>query len=164
MSLSEKILQLIDFFYPLFKRFMPLQTFRYAVCGSSNVVLSFLIFTGMFHLLGRNVVDFGFYAFESYSLALAISCTIGFVIGFLLNKYIVFTASNLRGRIQLFRYFLSFLLNSIINYILLKMLVAKLGIYPVLAQVLVTAVMIVFSYFTQSYFTFKVKEDAMVAE
>ena len=154
------IISVIDFFYPPFKRIMPLQTFRYAACGGFNVVLGFLIFTFLYQfVLQQRVVDLGIYVFESYSLALLISSCTVFFIGFMLNKYVVFVASNLRGRIQLFRYFLSFISNLTINYVLLKILVKYLHLHPVMAQVFVTCFVVTFSYFTQQYFTFKVKED-----
>lgn len=38
------ILQTVDLFYPLFRRFMPLQTFRYAACGGFNTVLDISLF------------------------------------------------------------------------------------------------------------------------
>ena len=156
------IISVIDFFYPPFKRIMPLQTFRYAACGGFNVVLGFLIFTFLYQfVLQQRVVDLGIYVFESYSLALLISSCTVFFIGFMLNKYVVFVASNLRGRIQLFRYLLSFITNLTINYVLLKILVKYLHLHPVMAQVFVTCFVVTFSYFTQQYFTFKVKEEVV---
>jgi len=140
---------------------MTLQTFRYAACGGGNVVLGFLIFTGVYHfVVDRKVVDMGFMAFESYSVALFCSSVTVFFIGFLLNKYVVFTTSNLKGRIQLFRYFISFISNLCINYVMLKGLIIYFHLHPVLAQVIVTLVVVTLSYFTQQYFTFKVKEEA----
>jgi len=158
--MKNSITTIIDFFYPPFKRIMPLQTFRYAACGGGNVVLGFLIFSCIYHfVVQRKVVDLGFAAFESYSIALFCSSITVFIIGFLLNKYVVFTSSNLKGRIQLFRYFLSFISNLCINYVLLKALIIYLFIHPVLAQLIVTSIVVTISYFTQQYFTFKVKEE-----
>ena len=158
--MKNNITSLIDFFYPPFKRIMPLQTFRYASCGGGNVFLGFLIFTTIYNfVVERKVVDFGFAAFEPYSIALFGSSITVFIVGFLLNKYVVFTASNLRGRIQLFRYFLSFISNLCINYVLLKALIIYLFIHPVLAQLIVTSIVVTISYFTQQYFTFKIKQE-----
>lgn len=160
---------------------MPLQTFRYAACGGGNMVLGFLVFTGMFHLVASlshfNLVFIDFIisyakvgnakvlmmqsdmlAFKVHSFALSCSSTVVFIVGFLLNKYVVFTSSNLKGRIQLFRYFLSTVSSFCINYFLLNALVIYLHMYPVLAQVIVTAVVVTISFFMQQYFTFKVKE------
>ncbi len=158
LYMKNGIISIIDFFYPPFKRIMPLQTFRYAACGGFNVALGFVLFTIIYHLLApKDVVHIGSFPFEPYSVALGISSCTVFIVGFILNKYIVFTASNIRARIQLFRYLLSFLSNLAVNYVLLKLLVEYFNLYPVLAQVIVTAIVIVFSYFTQQYFTFKVK-------
>ena len=49
--MKNTLVSTIDFFYPPFKRIMPLQTFRYAACGGGNMVLGFLIFTAVFHLI-----------------------------------------------------------------------------------------------------------------
>jgi putative flippase GtrA len=157
---AQKIIAFIDVFYPFFKKIMPLQTFRYAACGGANMVNGFITFTTIFHLLQPlKVVQLAGFAFEPYSIALIVSSCWVFIVGFFLNKYIVFTSSNLASRIQLFRYFLSFFSNLIINYVLLKVLVTYAHIYPVLAQVIVTAIIVTISYFTQQYFTFKVKEE-----
>ena len=88
---------------------MPEQTFRYAFCGGTNTVLGLSIFYVFLKLVFREqVVDLGFYVFEAYTVALVISFCVNFTVGFLLMKYVVFVDSKLRGRIQIFRYFLSF--------------------------------------------------------
>ena len=160
-TLVPVVLKCIDFFYPVFRRFMPPQTYRYAVCGGANVVFGFLVFTAVFHLLGAQTVTLGTWVFEAYSLALVISSIGVFTLGFLLNKYIVFTSSPLSGRIQLFRYLLTFSINLVLDYLLLKLAVRTMGIYPVLAQVLVTALVIVLSFFVQHYFTFRVRHQKL---
>ncbi len=158
--MKKFITSAIDFFYPLFQKFMPLQTFRYAACGGGNALLGLITFyIGYQFIFAEQVVDLGFIAFEPHSAALIISSFITFIIGFILNRYVVFTTSNLRGRIQFFRYFLSFSFNLIINYFLLKLLVEKLHMYAMLGQVITIAIVIAISYFTQRHFTFKVKKD-----
>lgn len=161
---------------------MPLQTFRYAACGGGNMLLGFLVFTTVFHLLaGMSHINLGLMefavlkvnigdapvlmlqsnevAFKAHSFALSCSSTVVFIVGFLLNKYVVFTSSNLRGRIQLFRYFLSTVSSFCINYFLLNAMVIYLHVYPVLAQVIVTAIVVTISFFMQQYFTFRVKDS-----
>lgn len=92
---------------------MPLQTFRYAACGGSNAMLGLLVyFICIQFIFTGKVADLGFYVFEPHIAALFISSSLTFIVGFILNRYVVFTGSNLRGRIQLFRYFLSFFLTS----------------------------------------------------
>ncbi len=147
----------IDFFYPPFRRMMPLQTFRYAACGGGNTVLGLLIYRiGLYYFNDQNV-SFGFIVLKPHNAALFISSFTCLIVGFILNKFIVFTESNLRGRIQLLRYVLSFLLNLVINYFLLRLFVEGLGIEEFLAQVISTAIVILFSYMTQKHFTFRSK-------
>ncbi len=146
----------IDFFYPPFRRFMPLQTFRYAACGGGNTVFGLTIYAVMheYVLKGRNL-DLGFFAFKPHIASLLIAFCINFITGFFLMKYVVFTDSNLRGRIQLFRYFLSFFVNLILNYFLLKLFVDVLHWHAITSQVLTTCIVIVVSYLSQKHFTFR---------
>jgi len=69
----------------------------------------------------------------------------------------VFVDSNLRGRIQLFRYFLSFAFNLVINYGLLKLFVEVLDMNALLSQLITTCIVILISYLSQKHFSFKVK-------
>src|SRR5690606_11852209 len=89
--------------------------------------------------------------------ALVIESFITFLIGFILNKYLVFTQSNLKGRVQLFRYASVVLTNILLNYAFLKVLVEAFSFYPTIAKVVTTAILAIFSYFSQKHFSFKVK-------
>lgn len=139
---------------------MPLQTFRYAACGGTNALLGFLMYVFGYHFLfaGKNFY-FHFFAFKPHIASLFLSSIITFIIGFLLNRYLVFTSSYLRGRIQLFRYFLSFSFNLIVNYLMLKLFVEIFHWDAIFSQIITIAVIIVISYLTQKHFTFKVKKD-----
>ncbi|HEX4375053.1 MAG TPA: GtrA family protein, partial [Puia sp.] len=118
--LKKNIISFIDFFYPPFSRLMPLQTFRYGVCGGANTILGFLTFTFFFHFVfDKKIVDLGAFSLEPYSAALFVSFCASFIIGFVLNKFVVFTTSNLAGKVQLVRYFFFFVFNLFINYLLL---------------------------------------------
>jgi putative flippase GtrA len=154
--MQKKIISFIDFFYPLFKKFMPLQTFRYAVCGGSNTLLGLLIYyIGFYHIFDKENFDAGIIVFKPHNASLFLAGCFSFTIGFILNKFIVFSDSYLRGRIQLFRYFLSFILNLIINYFLLNLFVEYLHIDAFLSQIIATIIVIIISFFTQKRFTFK---------
>ncbi len=156
--MRNNINQFLDLFYPIFKRFMPIETFRYAACGGINTMSGlFVWYCCYYFVFSRMVVNLVFYSFESYTLALLVSSTYSFSLGFLLNKYVVFTSSNLKGRIQLFRYFLSFAFNLLLNYFLLKLFVEKFAWDAFLSQLLTTVVVIAVSYFSQKHFTFKIK-------
>ena len=153
---KDRIIQVIDFFYPPFRKLMPLQTFRYAACGGSNTLLGLFIYTLSFkYILNEQVLDLGFYAFKPHIAALFIAFCINFPVGFLLMKFVVFHDTNMKVRIQLFRYFVIFVASLIINYWLLKLLVEVLNVYAVLAQVITTVIIVLFSYFTQRHFSFR---------
>ncbi|MEO6406512.1 MAG: GtrA family protein [Ferruginibacter sp.] len=154
--MRKHITTIVDVFYPPFRRMMPIQTFRYAVCGGSNTVLGLTIYFYCFHFLfNRQNVYTALMVFKPHNAALFISFCFTFLVGFLLNKYIVFVDSDLKGRIQLFRYFLSFSFNLIINYFLLKLFIEALHIEAFAAQLITTFIIIIFSYLSQKHFSFR---------
>lgn len=155
-SARDFILPVIDFFYPPFRRLMNLQTFRYAASGGGNVLLGFLVYSLSYKFLFfEKDFHFGFYAFKGHIAALFLSFCITFPIGFFMSKYVVFTDSNMKGRIQLFRYFMICMFNLVLNYLLLKIFVEKLHVQPILAQVMTVVIVVVFSYLAQRNFSFK---------
>ena len=154
--MRNKIISFIDFFYPAFKSFMPLQTFRYAVCGGSNVVLDIGLYAISYnYILHKHVLDLGFIAFKPYTAALWMAFCISFPTGFLMSKYIVFQTSPLRSSVQFFRYILIVAVNLLLNYSILKILVEEMHFYPTIARIFATAIAVTFSYLSQKHFTFK---------
>ena len=158
----NQITALIDFFHRPFRKWLPLQTFRYAFCGGANTVLGFILYTVSFKFIFREqVFQTGWYAFKPHNAALIFSFLINFPVGFMLMKYVVFIDSTIRGRIQLFRYFFVFLSNLFLNYLLLKLLVEYLHLNAIVAQVISTAVVITISYLLQRHYTFKVEDTGI---
>src|SRR3954452_2959543 len=137
--IKSRIISLIDFFYPPFKRLMPLNTFRYAACGGANVVLDILLFFVALHFIFRNqVFDLGFIAFKPHIAAFLFSFCFSFPTGFLLSKYIVWTDSTIKGHVQLFRYFLIVMMNLLLNYVFITLFVDYFHFYPTIAKVITT--------------------------
>lgn len=137
---------------------MGLQTFRYAASGSINTGLGFIIFyIGFKFIFRERPADLGFSVVEAHSAALLLAFCICFPFGFFLMKYVVFSDSNMRGRVQLFRYFMLYVFNLGLNYILLRLFVENLKIYPTFAQIITTVIIILFSYVAQRNFTFKIR-------
>ncbi len=152
-------LRVIDFFYPPFKSWLSLHTFRYLASGgftaSSSIIAYFIIYN---FILNQKDIHVGGYLITAPIAALGLEALFTFSVGFMLNKYLVFTQSDLKGRIQLFRYATIFGTNILLNYALLKILVEGFQFYPSIAKALITIVLAVFSYFSQKYFTFRVKK------
>jgi putative flippase GtrA len=148
---------LIKWLYPYFKRVMPIETFRYAFCGGSNTVLDiFLYFITFNFILHKQIVELGFVAISPHIASFMMVFPITFTTGFLLSKFITFTQSPLRGKIQLFRYGVTVAVCILLNYIFLKFFVDFLGIYATVSKIFTTLLVTVYSYFSQKYFTFKV--------
>jgi putative flippase GtrA len=155
------ILAVIDFFYVPFRKLMPIQTFRYAACGGGNTLLDiFLYFISYNFILKKQIIFTPIGAISPYIAAFLMSFAVSFPTGYLLNRYIVFPGSILRGRIQLFRYFLLVVVCVYLNYIFIKLFVEYFSIYPTISKILTTVIVVSFSYFTQKYFTFKTGSDS----
>lgn len=158
--MRKKALKVIDFFYPPFKRWFTLHTFRYMASGgitvSSGIIGYFIIFNFILH---QQDVHIGQYLITAPIAALFLESAVTFCVGFMLNKYLVFTQSTLVGRVQLFRYATVYGTNILLNYALMKILVEGFQFYPTIAKALITIVLAVFSYFSQKYFSFRVKKS-----
>ncbi|MGF7232888.1 GtrA family protein [Arachidicoccus sp.] len=156
-KIKKTILSVIDFFYPLFRRIFPLQTFRYAVCGGGNLLLNFVLFAAFFHLIYQKqlvYLPFGLVLTPTIASYISAFC-FTFPIGFYLNLFVVFPGSNLKRRIQLARYLLIVCCNFFFNYILLSLFVHVFHWYPTPSYILEATLVVTFTYFSQRYFTFR---------
>jgi len=148
--------QIIDWFYKPFRSFIPAETFRYATTGGANLVLNiFLYFVIYNFILNKQIVDLGFIAISPHIAAFVFVFPITFTTGFLLAKYITFTESPIRGRIQLFRYAISVGGSILLNYLLLRLFVEYFSFWPTIAKIITTVIVVIYSYLIQRYFTFK---------
>lgn len=140
---------------------MPLSTFRYAVCGGGNMMLDIFIYYISYNfILQKQILDLGFIAFKPHIAALWMAFIVSFPVGFLLSKYVVFSESELRGRIQLFRYLLIVGVNLVLNYAFLKVMVEYMNFYPTIARVFITCFIVTFSFLSQKHFTFKERKES----
>jgi len=140
---------------------MPVRTFRYAICGGGNMLLDIFIYYVSYNfILHKQVLDLGFFAFKPHIAALWMAFAVSFPVGFLLSKYVVFTKSELRGRVQLFRYLLIVGVNLVLNYVFLKVMVEYMNFYPTIARVFTTCIIVTFSFLSQKHFTFKERKES----
>jgi putative flippase GtrA len=159
-KIKKSIFSVLDVFYPLFKRFMPLQTYHYAACGGVNTLLSLSVyFVSYNYILRKQILDLGFIVFKPHIAALFISFLVSLPVGFYLSMFVIFQGSYLRRRIQFFRYFIVIIACMVIDYIGLKILVEYLGWYPTLAKLVNTIFIILFNYFSQRHFSFRVRKE-----
>jgi putative flippase GtrA len=150
------ILRLIDIFYPPFRFLMPMQTFRYAVCGGGNMVLDILLYSLSYNFLFHHQpVNLGFYTLSAHIAALLVSFTFTFPIGFYLSRYVVWQQLQQKKRVQLLRYLVVVAICVVLNIAFIKLFVDGLHLYPTIAKVLTTVVVTAFSYLSQKSFSFK---------
>jgi len=162
VTIGSWIRHAIDFFYPPFRKYMTVQFFRYGVSGVANIIFDWILFFSVYHfVLHQQLVNLGIVTLKPHNAALFITFPVTFLSGFLLQKYVTFTTSELRGHVQLFRYFLVLLANLLLNYLGLKMLVDLLHFFPTPSKMIVTIFTTLFSYFSQKKYTFK-KMDTQI--
>ena len=150
------IIQIIDYFHTPFRKIIPRETFRYGATGGFNTLLDiFLYFICYNYILDKKIVDFQIVSVSPHIAAFLIVFPITFFTGFILAKYITFTNSEIRGRVQLIRYMISVSGSIFLNYIFLKVLVEFGGLWPTLAKIITTVIVVIYSYFAQKFFTFK---------
>ncbi len=155
---KNSILKTVDYFYPLFRKWMPLQTYRYAACGGANMALNiFLYFITYNFILRKEMVHLPYITISAHIAAYIISFFITFPIGFYLSMYVVFPGSFLKRRVRLFRYFMVVIFCILLNYILLKLFVEHFGWYPTPSLMVTTVIVVAFSYFSQRHYSFRTK-------
>ncbi|NLX81986.1 MAG: GtrA family protein [Proteiniphilum sp.] len=157
-KIGKSIRRIIDLFYPPFSKLVSQQFFRYGVTGASNVFFDWILYSITYNfVLQKKIIDLPFIniSISAHIGALLITFPITLLTGFLLQKYVTFTASNLRGQKQLIRYVSVVIINLLINYFGIKLLVETFKFYPTISKMIVTVICTIFSYFSQKYFTFK---------
>lgn len=143
-------------YFPAYGRLISLQTFRYAVCGALNVALSFLLYYLVLHYwVRKDTFDLGFFVLSPHVASQMIVFPVITFTGFMLNRYVAFKNSPLKGRTQAMRYVLSTAGSWVVNVAFLKFFVDILGIWATPSFMLATLIVIVYSYLTQKYFTFR---------
>lgn len=151
------ITRLADAFYikPL-RRFIPQETFRYALVGGLNLLFNLVLYWFCYnYILDQEDTDFGIVVVSAPILAFLITFVITFFTGFYLARNIAFGKSRVHGGKQLFRYAQVVAINIAINYFGLKLLVDVLGFYPSLSNAAIQIVTVTFSYLAQRFYTFR---------
>ena len=155
-STGKLLSSIIDFFYPPFRQRMSIQFFRYGATGATGVAVSLLIYYVVYNfVLRQQMLHLGFFTLSSHIAALVISFPFSNFFSFLLQKYVTFTESDLRGHVQLYRYFIVVFVNLLVNALILKLLVDGFHFWTTPSQMAATGICIFISYFSQKRFTFR---------
>jgi putative flippase GtrA len=161
-KIRTNIISVIDWFHRPFSKYITHETFRYGITGGSNSILDiFLYFVCYNFIIDKKIIDLKVVAISPHIAAFLLVFPITFTTGFILAKYITFTQSALKGKIQLFRYGMSVAGSILLNYLLLKFFVEITELYATLSKILTTIVVIAYSYFIQKHFTFRTGKKAL---
>ena len=161
-KIRDLIIRIIDWFYKPFEKMIPLETFRYAATGGLNTAFDiFLYFIFYNFVFEKQNVDLAILTLSPHIAAFVFVFPITFSTGFLLAKYVTFTQSALKGRIQLFRYAVSVGGSIVLNYVLLKIFVESFGWYATFSKIATTFIVIIYSYVIQKHFTFRTGKKAL---
>jgi putative flippase GtrA len=138
---------------------MPLQTFRYAAAGGVNTLFDISLFSFSYHyVFKKQNLHIGHFTLSPHIASLFFAFCFSLPSGFYLNRYIVFQNTVLERHAHMVRYITVVLICVLFNYLFLKLFVDYFGWYATPSKVLTTALVIVFSYTSQTYFFFKLKD------
>jgi putative flippase GtrA len=159
-AIRHIVLAVIDFFHRPFARWIDTQTFRYLACGGSGAMLNIAVYYCSYHFLFHEQdVHTSFTLIRAAVAASIVAFCVSTPYGFTMSRYIVFTDSNLRGRVQLFRYLMTVAACAVLTYFFVPFFHYTCGIYATPSNILTNIVVALFSYMAQRFFTFKVKPE-----
>ena len=157
--MKSNLIKVIDLGYFIFKGVIPLKTYRYAVCGGSNLVLDTTLYFVFFQfILAKQNLDLSIVVLSPHIASLFFVFPITFMMGFLLNRYVVFTESKLPFKTQLIRYLTVGIIALLLSYFSMKLFVDVLLFYPTPSRLLSIVITVLFSYIMQNNFSFKVEQ------
>ena len=155
-NIRNLIIKTVDWFYFPFMHFIPPEVFRYGFTGGLNTILDLTLYFVFYrYILDMQLVDLGFVHISAYIAAFLMVFPITFLTGFVLAKYVTFNASEIRGHIQLFRYGVTVFGAICLNYVFLKLFVEYFDWYATFSKGVTTVIVVVYSYISQRYFSFK---------
>jgi putative flippase GtrA len=157
MTLTQRLTRLIDWFYRRpFTALMPRQTFRYLACGGINFVISTLVHWVAFnHVFDKRNLDLCVVVVSPHIASLGAGWVISVLVGFWMQKNVSFRSSPLRGRIQLFRYFVSAAAILALSYGLDKLFVETCRIFPTVALMMVYLITATLGFIVQKHYAFR---------
>lgn len=150
--LKKFILQLLNMFYPLIRKFIPFQVYAYLAVGAANTVLNIALFAVLYLAFT--------YTTLAVEAATVLSFSITVITGFWLSKNFAFTDARKEKKEthrQFRKYFLVSLQGQFSDYLITKGLIVFLLMNPVIAYFISTFIMLILNYFLQKYYTFKTK-------
>lgn len=157
--LSGYISSFISLFYVgPFKKYFPRDIFFYGASGALNMLSDTLLYFLVYHyVVMKRTLHLPFLDVSSHILSLFIVFPVTFLMGFYLNRNVVFLSSSKRKLRELKRYLLSVMGSLLLNYILMKLFVDVMDIWPTPSKVFTTLTCIIYSFLVGKFYTFHQK-------
>ena len=158
-NISKHIRIFLSFFHKPFSKITTLQTFSYIACGGFVALFDIVLFNVFYYFIlsDLSIHIFGI-CISRHVAAMYLPFPFGFLLGFLLSRYVVFHETNLKKSTSLWRYILLVICCQILNYLLIRVFIEYWKFIPVISKIMCTVLVAAFSYFSQKYFTFKVQK------
>jgi putative flippase GtrA len=132
--------------------------YRYASCGAANMLFDLLLYFLLYNFVFKDSLHkVGSLTFSPHIATFLMVFPVTTLTGFLLQKYVTFTTSYLKGGTQLSRYIMVVFANLLINYAGLKVFVDCLHFFPTPSKLIITVITVICSYIGQKMFTFRMK-------
>jgi putative flippase GtrA len=146
----------LEWLHKTFVFFMPIDTFKYLICGGVNTFLEGILYFGVYNYgIRKSIVQVAFFTISPHIMAFLIVFPFVFFSSFLLTKLIVFNKSNNTGKIQLFRFSITIGTSLIIQYASMKILVEWCLFYPTPSKILTSGLVALFTFTSHKYFSFR---------
>ncbi|MCH7402266.1 GtrA family protein [Belliella kenyensis] len=159
LSLSKGIEAFLQFFYPIFRKWLAYDVYAYLAVGAVNTALNILLFAILYEfVLPKTGLDIGSINVASYTIALIVAFFATIPTGFWLSKNFAFKSVDVgkkkTGK-QFFKYILVVSQGLGSDYLILKGLIVFSTIQPTLAKIASTVIVLTVNFLLQKYFTFK---------
>ena len=157
-KIQHALWSVVDFFYPPFHKVCSLQFFRYGFTGGLNMAFDTILYYVFYHYVFHSTLfQLGdLVTFTPHIASFVFKWPITFLTGFWLARHITFSESSLGGKAQIFRYLMVSVVNVFIVYGGLKFFVEVCGIFPTLSYILIGIISVLFSYFFNRFFSFRI--------
>lgn len=156
---------ILDFFYPLFKRWMSKEVYYFLACGTLNTCCDWVMYFIIYNfIIQKQFIDLGWVVISPHISSLIIVTPITFMVGFCFSKYITFRRSKLETFRQALRYASILAINWIITYLFMKLFVEIVGIYPTPSKMITTVITTLLGFVLQKYYSFQSNESVSDAE
>ncbi|WP_296703388.1 GtrA family protein [Algoriphagus sp.] len=157
--LKKGIESFLQFFYPIFKKWLAYDVYAYLAVGAINTALNILLFAILYEfILPKDGWILADYLIASYTLALLISFFATIPTGFWLSKNFAFKSASSETKKttkQLFKYILVVGQGLGSDYLILKGLIVFFEMEPTVAKIFSTVIVLTVNFLLQKYFTFK---------